>query len=49
MTAKKADGIISVVEEEQEIEMNSTHPNSQRNMGSEAYSRWQASKKNRLQ
>lgn len=39
MTAKKAHGIISAVEEEQEIKMNSTHPNSQRNIGSEAYSK----------
>lgn len=29
MTAKKADGIISVIEEEQEIELNSTHANSE--------------------
>lgn len=37
--SKKAHGIISAVEEEQEIKMNSTHPNSQRNIGSEAYSK----------
>lgn len=43
MTAKKkADGVTSVVEE-QEIKMNSTHQDSQRNTGSEAYSKWRAS------
>lgn len=39
---KKADGVTSVVEE-QEIKMNSTHQDSQRNTGSEAYSKWWAS------
>lgn len=47
MTAKIADSLISVVEE-QETKMNSTHPNSQRNIGSEAYSKWQASEKTDL-
>lgn len=43
MTAKRVEGIISVVEEEQEIKTNSTHSNSQRNMGGESYSKRQAS------